>query len=56
MKTLKDNENSSLVGREDCVLGFSGRMLRNLDANASVPLKLMLVERWEGSRLGRGRC
>lgn len=56
MKTLKDNENNSLVGRENCVLGFSGRMFGNLDANASVSLKLMLVERWEGSRLDRGRC
>lgn len=56
MKILKDNENSFFVGREDCVLGFFGRMFRNLDVNVSVFLKLMLVERWEGSRLGRGRC
>lgn len=56
LETLNNNENSSLTGREDCVFGFPERMLGNIDANASVPLKLMLIERWEGSTLDRGRC
>lgn len=48
LETLNNNENS--------VLGFPEIMFRNIDANASVPLKLMLIERWEGSTLDRGTC